>query len=168
MRAETKMEPTNPIDYSVLRRKAMAVAAESGFHSHAQDFAQEVCLKVSQGRQTTLDNLLTDFLRHYFGDNRAVHQDRVEAKREIESRYADLKTNDRTPAQEHMSEMDFFAHLKGLEVQERAMLVLRFKWDLSLMEIGEVMGVSESRISQQLTATLAKLRKRLRASKLSP
>lgn len=53
------------------------------------------------------------------------------------------------------------AAIDTLDERSRTVLSLYYVETLSLREIGEIMSVSESRISQILTATVKKLRKRL-------
>lgn len=52
--------------------------------------------------------------------------------------------------------------INKLSEKEKMLLSMRFEYDLSLKEIAEVFGVTESRISQLLSAVLGKLRKSLR------
>jgi len=52
--------------------------------------------------------------------------------------------------------------LKGLTDQERLAISLYYYEELTLKEIGQVMGVSESRVSQVHTAAILKLRTKLR------
>ncbi|MCF7886280.1 MAG: FliA/WhiG family RNA polymerase sigma factor [Candidatus Marinimicrobia bacterium] len=52
-------------------------------------------------------------------------------------------------------------HIKSLPERERVILALYYYEELTLGDIGQVIGVSESRISQILSATLKKLRKKL-------
>jgi RNA polymerase sigma factor for flagellar operon FliA len=60
---------------------------------------------------------------------------------------------------------DLMAHLtqviEGLPPKERLVLSLYYEQDLNLKEIGEVLGVSESRISQILTQATLRIRSRL-------
>ncbi len=53
------------------------------------------------------------------------------------------------------------AAIDSLDERSRTVLSLYYVETLSLRDIGEIMSVSESRISQILTATVKKLRKRL-------
>jgi RNA polymerase sigma factor for flagellar operon FliA len=53
------------------------------------------------------------------------------------------------------------AELAQLPERERMVLVLHFEKGLKLREIGEVLGVTESRVSQIRTVALARLRERL-------
>lgn len=161
------MNPTDPVNYRKLRHQAVGMARKAGFINHADDFAQVALLKLSQGRKTTLDNLLTDYLRETFGRSNVVNKDALETRRAIESRWHDLETNDVPDPTQVKEGQDFHTHLKDLEPKERAMLVLLYKWDMTLKEVGEVFGVTESRTSQVVTAIHAKLRKRLKRSELS-
>jgi RNA polymerase sigma factor FliA len=54
--------------------------------------------------------------------------------------------------------------LSGLPERERQILALYYDEDLTLAEIGEVFGISESRVSQLRSLALSRLRTRLRAS----
>ena len=51
--------------------------------------------------------------------------------------------------------------IDGLPEREKLVVSLYYVEEMNLKEIGEVMGVSESRVSQILTATAKKLRKTL-------
>ncbi|RDI92049.1 RNA polymerase sigma factor for flagellar operon [Thermosipho africanus Ob7] len=51
--------------------------------------------------------------------------------------------------------------IKKLDDKEQLLLSLRFEHELSLKEIGKVLNVTESRVSQLLSKTLAKLKKYL-------
>jgi RNA polymerase sigma factor FliA len=55
------------------------------------------------------------------------------------------------------------AALSGLPERERHILALYYDEDLTLAEIGAVLGISESRVSQLRSLALARLRTRLRA-----
>lgn len=80
-------------------------------------------------------------------------------------------TNESSPIySEERSSEDSFPSLPsfgtGLSLQQRVAVVLRYVWDFKNEEIGHCLGVSESRISQILTAVQKDLRKTL--SKASP
>ncbi len=51
--------------------------------------------------------------------------------------------------------------INNLKDREKLVLSLRFEKDLSLKEIGEILGVSESRVSQIISVSLAKIRKQI-------
>ncbi|MEN3007792.1 FliA/WhiG family RNA polymerase sigma factor [Pseudothermotoga sp.] len=51
--------------------------------------------------------------------------------------------------------------IKKLSEREQLVLSLRFEQELSLKEIGLILGVSESRVSQILTSALIKIKRRL-------
>jgi len=65
---------------------------------------------------------------------------------------------ERAELRQHLA--DALAHLTR---REREVLALYFQEELTLAEIGEVIGVSESRVSQIRTLALARLRAHLRA-----
>ncbi|MGB9614571.1 MAG: sigma-70 family RNA polymerase sigma factor, partial [Fervidobacterium sp.] len=52
--------------------------------------------------------------------------------------------------------------INKLDDKEKMMLSMRYEHELSLKEIAEVFGVTESRVSQIITGVLSKLRKMLR------
>jgi len=51
--------------------------------------------------------------------------------------------------------------INELSEREKLILSLRFEHDLSLKEIGKVLNISESRVSQILSSVFVKLRKKL-------
>ncbi len=51
--------------------------------------------------------------------------------------------------------------INNLKDREKLVLSLRFEKELSLKEIGEILGVSESRVSQIISVSLAKIRKQI-------
>ena len=56
--------------------------------------------------------------------------------------------------------------IKKLPENERTVLVLYYEENLTLAEIGDVLGVSESRVSQIHTKAVLQLRSRLRAAEI--
>ena len=70
-----------------------------------------------------------------------------------------------TEPQNHILHNDLMTHLTqvidGLPPKERLVLSLYYEQDLNLKEIGEVIGVSESRISQILSQAILRIRSRL-------
>ena len=57
-----------------------------------------------------------------------------------------------------------FRSMKKLPERERTVLVLYYEENLTLGEIGDVLGVSESRVSQIHTKAVLQMRARLRAA----
>jgi RNA polymerase sigma factor for flagellar operon FliA len=66
---------------------------------------------------------------------------------------------ERSELRRHLSDA-----LNELPVRERQILALYYEGELTLAEIGEAMGVSESRISQLRTLALARVRQALRSA----
>ena len=56
------------------------------------------------------------------------------------------------------------AEIKNLPERERTVLVLYYEENLTLSEIGEVLGVTESRVSQIHSKAVLQLRSRLAAA----
>ncbi|MEY4656642.1 MAG: hypothetical protein RL073_869, partial [Actinomycetota bacterium] len=56
--------------------------------------------------------------------------------------------------------------MKKLPEKERTVLVLYYEENLTLAEIGDVLGVTESRVSQIHTKAVLQLRSRLRAAEI--
>ncbi len=76
----------------------------------------------------------------------------------------EILESEEDPAKQAYKEM-LMEHLKmainKLEEREKLVISLRYEHELSLKEIGAVIGVSESRVSQILSVALAKLKKEL-------
>lgn len=83
---------------------------------------------------------------------------------DIEETILSTVESEEDPAKEAYKEM-LMKHLEmainKLGDRERLVLSLRFEHELSLKEIGAVLGVSESRVSQILSVALAKLKREL-------
>lgn len=128
-----------------LHKRAKWIATRRGYSQFADDFAQEVALLFLErpNRHSTLDQFFTDFLRSSFGDirsrsGRARH-------REIRQ-YTDI-TARRHPTTEQRYDDRLrvvIAQLSGITKSAAEL----FLTDLNLEEIGQKLGVTESRISQ--------------------
>ena len=141
-----------------IRRIAVHKATQMGYGDIAEDFAQEATLKLSQGRKANMSQLLIDFIRLEYGDTR---QGAEKGKSWAEKRaYNEL---DLAQASEPFShDLDFYSLLEDLDEKQRAYLILTHKWGLTLAEVGDCFGVTEGRVSQQLTAVHEKIGKYLK------
>jgi RNA polymerase sigma factor for flagellar operon FliA len=74
-------------------------------------------------------------------------------------------TTTSTEPQAHVMHNDLMTHLAqvidGIPPKEQLVLSLYYEQDLNLKEIGEVIGVSESRVSQILSQAILRIRSRL-------
>lgn len=138
-----------------LRNRAKKLAKSKGMSDCADDFAQEAYLALARGRKAQLRELWVDFLRGTFGDNRSLKS----IKRIIQ--YEDV-----LPEVEFYSDSEegvlWDSVLNNLSAEERLPIVLYFQWGLTLKEIGYTIGVSEGRVSQQMTAIMKNLKKRFK------
>lgn len=151
--------------FRTIQKAATERATRGNFPNEAQDFAQYAAMKIAGGRKAKMSQLFTDYLREKFGDVRDDAAKAVQALRYAEQAgYMDV-TDMELPADTQGTDLDFFALLGDLEQRDRAILVLRHKWGMDLKEIGEVFGVSEGRVSQELIALHALLKKRLTRGK---
>ena len=75
----------------------------------------------------------------------------------LESVPSDINTEDEIMKEELINAVK--EAINNLKDREKLVLSLRFEKELSLKEIGEVLGVSESRVSQIISVSLAKIRK---------
>lgn len=141
-------------DIEELRSVAIYSATAAGHGSIAEDFAQEATLALSQGRKATISQLLTDFIRHEYG------RSETGAKGYMWNEKRGFLELDHTQEGEpHSYNLDFNKHLSCLDSIERAYVVLYHKWGLSLLEIGDAFGLSEGRVSQQLSAINSKIKR---------
>ena len=141
------------------RSKAYSYAkSRRSTESEAQDFAQTATISIVGGRKATMEQLYTDYLRSVAGDVR--HPNSMMNKT---SHYGDMvEIENMLPNHPTGAEAcDFGAMIQTTKGEERAMLVLKYQWDLTEKEIGYCLGVSEGRISQRLTEIKKKLKKRL-------
>jgi len=119
------------------------------------DFAQYCLLRYLEGSKATVEQLLVDFLRKNYGRPKGRRNMTIKNTMSLSNSEEVLQ---QVSVNEHNS--DFSKIMDKLEGVERTIAVLHFKWDFTLKEIGEVLDVSESRVSQLLSALNSKFRKR--------
>lgn len=137
-----------------LYRRAIFSARAYGFGDFATDIAQEVLKKFAAGRgkSQTVDQAVVDVIRSMFGRPKSVNHEvklALENARELTPALGNqvLRVD---PREEIDTRIDFERLSKALRFDERVILRLWIDWGLNQEEIGEVIGVTHSRISQKL------------------
>lgn len=133
---------------------AFNTACRKGHRADAEDFAQDYALKQLEGSKQPAKFALIDWLRATYGETR-TDNGRKSRRPKLRS-YEDHPVGITLPQAEE--EMMAKQALDLLDEKERAVVILYFVWGFSLMEIGHVFGVTESRISGYLTAVLKKVK----------
>lgn len=130
------------IDYEKLTRIAKSITWQYHDEQLTEDFTQIVLLANFNGRKASVGQLLIDFLRQEFGDNRY-------------NRNRNLKFANLISMEEYMDtgvmdykEDEFLEIIDLFEGDNRTVLMLLYKWGFSMKEVGEVLGVTESRVCQ--------------------
>lgn len=141
-----------------VRTSAIFQATQKGYSQEwAEDFAQDACERVFKGRKGSVSQLLVDYIRATQGSTRQ------ETDRTVRFELFEQSIDEQriaVPARS-MTEPDLLKYLNLLSGEERVIVALKFVWDMTEPEIGFVLGVSYSRISQRLKDIRARLLKRL-------
>lgn len=154
----------NDEDAKKIQRRAKYLAVRWGHADQAEDFAQEVIISHMRWPGQTVEQALINFLRKEHGDPRTgsgrmrkagtVYAQRLDAPISAEEgRDGQLRhdiVGDSTPDPRTLEPARDFAYLfRGKKAQIYA---LRFDEELSLKEIGRIMGLTEAAISLSLIA----------------
>ena len=144
-------------DFVEVRRIALSIAHKLVGSDYADDIAQEACLLFLEGhgKKKMIRHAVIDSIRKIYGDDRnETHWLRVNERHGGNPLYqiAAPKVN-----------LDGARILAGLRGPARVAATLYFKWGFDMMEIAEVLGVVESRISQ----IVKKVREQAKAEKLA-
>lgn len=149
-------------DYKKLREIAMAKATTKGYHQYAEDFGQQACLWLSQGRYDDMEYLWIDYLRMTLGDNRRMTEEEKRIKKNAQTEYYQIEESWDIPDELFISDTDFYLLISEFDERARTMLVLTHKWEFTLSEIAQVLGLHESRISQSLKEVYTIMNKRMK------
>lgn len=141
-----------------IHQAAMNHARKYGYDTQeCEDFAQEATLLIHENPARRIDLLFIDYLRETFGDNRHTGK-RSTAKKSILNMRGSLDTvNEDDLMVNPQFDLDFNRYQNLLTQTDRTIITLLYKWDFTLGEVGECLGVSESRVSQMLTELKKKL-----------
>lgn len=145
---------------NMIASKAKRWAKSYGFGQESEDIAQSVLLKYIKNKEIRVACACIDYVRHEYGrtgkNASSLQKQRINEKRNYVEIDADLygsESHDNMVA----SNIDFSTFQTKLKSKERAIVTLKYKWDLTEKEIGDCFGVSESRICQILKEIKAKL-----------
>lgn len=146
-----------------LLMRAKASAKRLGFGSIAEDLAQAVLLRFCEGRgqHQTVDQAVIDAIRAEFGSPRTPGHERRKA---VQRPVAGMEAA-RGIGVEPRDGLDFERLTGMLEERDRAIAKLIYVWGLTEQEIGDLFGISESRISQRHTVIQARLSEALAKEK---
>jgi hypothetical protein len=140
---------------SRIRRNAVISACSLGFGQDAEDLAHDVILNhiEGKGKKQLVDFAVIDMIRKRSGNPR-VHSraQRVALNETVEY------DEDKLPDTREPKPMTFEHTLEDLSRDQRICVFLYFVWGLDMKEIGECIGVTESRIVQILRDTFKLLR----------
>lgn len=137
------------------RERAVASARRYGFAETADDIAQTVLLKFCEGRgqHQTIDQAVIDAVRSKFGrPGLPGYERRFTAEHQMAGMEAARGIG---VEQKHRHD---FERLTGmLPAGERIITRLTYEWGFTEQEIGDLFGITESRISQKLAGVQAHL-----------
>lgn len=148
-----------------LWRRALAVGQEAGLDEQASDFAAWVTLEVLEGKSPSgeLKFRLTDFRRKLYGRS-GTEMGELQQKGTL---YAapigeDIENGEVQAVAPAISQplRRFIEILNDGDLThfERLLIWAQYAYGITIQEIGDIIGVTESRVSQISTATIGKLR----------
>jgi DNA-directed RNA polymerase specialized sigma24 family protein len=137
----------NTVTAKKLRGRAIYSATRKGHAEFAEDIAQSVLLKFCEGRgkHQTVDQAVLDTLRSEYG----VARNGSDVRKRNLFRAEPLEAVPRVRV-DSSSGGDFERIIRVLRGTERAMVKLIYEWGFKAKEVGDLFGVTESRISQRL------------------
>lgn len=145
------------------RRRAIFSAARNGFSEQSEDLAHDVLVNwlEGHGQHQTVDQSVIDAIRRACGrPGTPGFECRRNVERPVDG--LDALASRASPQIHPDSDADFERLIEPLESIQRAIVCLRFQWGFSEIEIGRAFGVSQSRISQRLSAALSRIESRER------
>lgn len=137
----------------LLHGKLKTSATRLGFGYEAEEIAQAVRLRMLEGRHqhATCDQAVIDYLRAEYGRKGEPGYDLKQAltlKRQSWEEYIIQHPGQfRTELGHGSIAFDLLKHIRG---QDRAMFLLTHYWGFNEIEIGNLFGISPSRVCQRL------------------
>jgi len=144
----------------------MQSAIRMGFSGDREDISQEVLLRMLEGknRHSTIDQIVIDALRERAGRKGAPSYER---RKNLYNSHGQepgqletlIGSYDGTNSDDRIDINRIAGFLNG---DDRAILLLSCQWGMNEIEIGNLFGVSESRISQRLARISERLSARVK------
>jgi DNA-directed RNA polymerase specialized sigma24 family protein len=147
----------NDNEYNRFFRIAAAYATRRAYSQISEDFAQEFCIKKFTGSKQTTEQMFIDFLRKEYGDTRSAGgRLRANARHRMVSLDKPLHEDSgeslhaiiASPGGESELIRSSWRDVVKLGGQQALISELYFDDEWKLKEIGDYLGVTESRISQ--------------------
>jgi DNA-directed RNA polymerase specialized sigma24 family protein len=137
-----------------------------GFMRDREELSQEVLCRMLEGknRSSTIDQIVIDALRERTGRK---GQPSYDGRKNLYYSNSIGPEELQLPSRDHNGvtlddRLDIQRGIDTFRGEERAFLVLRYVWGMNEVEIGNIFGVSESRISQRLTRIQERLSARIK------
>ncbi len=156
-------------DAARFRKRAVFSAARKGFAQHSEDLAHDALLSwlEGHGKHQTVDQAVGDAIRGAFGrPGTPGHELRGNLEQRAES--LDALAYRAVPSIDRDSLTDFERLIKPLESIDRSIVCLRFIWGFNEIEIANLFGITESRVSQRLHAVFSRLQYIARKGERAP
>jgi len=155
----TKSEDLEALTFYTRCRK---LAAKKGYPADVyEDFPAWAFARVKDGAKGTASQLLIDYLRVTYGVTGTEGQMRRKAVNTASCNtvaYEELTASEASCPETALASEELWALAEG---EDRAILMLQYKYGLTKREVGELYGVTEARISQRTKALLERLKGRL-------
>ena len=136
------MNLNNPQDITRLKQYAFNEVKKFGRLDLLDDFTQFAAEAIVRGRKATVPQLFIDFIRDTLGDSRYDGSRKPKSKSMVGLEY--LKGTGYVDKHS----IDYNSITEFYDGVERAILILYYKWGMTMAEVGDVLGVSEGRVSQ--------------------
>ncbi len=124
----------------------------------AEDFAQFCLIQYSVNRKATMDNIFTDWMRTLYGRP----EGKTNKLRLQELRYYKSVDDSAFSIKQTPTYSEFKSLMTLLAGDERAIAIMYYEFEYTLLEIAHFYGVAECRMSQRLTEIREKLRNAIR------
>jgi predicted transcriptional regulator len=148
----------NPDDSEIekLRNRSLITSRRMGINQDSEDIAQEVAIRfIQNGKGQTVQQATIDVIRSVYGSTRGSRMSGVTGVRRAE-RFATSLQESRESNLASINPIEGARFIDAflstsrilLSGSKRAIIILVYQWGFSLEEVADLLGVTESRISQ--------------------